>query len=293
MIKTNLSLASLSPNLNNDNYWQVSRREFANRARLLILQMVYHASSGHLASALALADLFAVLFLDILKNNNQQNWLDNDHLLMSNGHAATVWYASLYLTGKITRQQLFSFRMDDGLLQGHTTHSPHLGLVGSSGSLGQGLSQASGLAYAKQQDGLLKHTYCIVSDAELQEGQTWEALQFIQKYQIKKLIPIIDQNNIQIEGLTTSVMPLLDIERKISDFGFQVFNTNGHNYQEIRDNLHLLRQSEKLGVILLHTVAGKGVSFMENQYIWHGRVPETLEYQQALLEVAAKLKEEK
>lgn len=222
-----------------------------------------------------MADVFAALYFQILQHDPQNpDWADRDRLLLSNGHICPVLYATLAEAGYFPKAELQTLRQLNSRLQGH----PHLGstpgVENTSGPLGQGLSQAAGLAYAFQLDGKDNQVYCITSDGEHDEGQTWEAYLFAAKYRLPNLTVFVDFNHIQIEGRTDDVMPLEPFSAKLETFGWQVQEVDGHNLAEIIEACHQARAATHApSVIVCHTIPGKGVDFMENEYHWHGAPP--------------------
>ncbi|MFZ5376844.1 MAG: transketolase [Patescibacteria group bacterium] len=246
----------------------------ANQIRIEVVKMITQAKSGHLASALGLADFFTILYFKFLKHRaSESTWQDRDYFFMSNGHACAAWYATLALAGYFDKGELKTFRQINSRLQGH----PHLdllsGIENTSGSLGQGLSQACGLAKALATDHKHNQVICLISDAELQEGQTWEAIMFAAHHHLHNIILVIDNNNIQIEGKVEDVMSVQPIKEKLQSFGWDSFAVYGHDYQQIEEALQIAKQARKPIAIILKTVPGRGVSFMENNYQWHGQVP--------------------
>lgn len=261
--------------------------EHSTSIRQSIIKMLTQAQTGHSAGSLGMADVLTVLYFEVMKHRPKQpNWSGRDYLVLSNGHICPVLYATLAEAGYFPKKKLLTLRQIDSELQGH----PHLGsLVGienTSGPLGQGISQAVGLAWGLRHQGLSNRIFCLMSDAEFQEGQTWEAFEFAAKYQLSNLTVLIDRNHIQIEGTTEQVMPLEPLAAKLTAFNWQVQEINGHDYDAIlqacttaKKYLHQPR------VIICQTVPGKGVTFMENSYIWHGKPPTTVQEKTALREL--------
>jgi len=260
----------------------------ANEIRKDIVKMLLAAGSGHSAGPLGMADIFATLYFSgILKWDPVDPWAeDRDRVLLSNGHICPVWYATLGHTGAFSHQELLSLRKLGSRLQGH----PHIqslpGIENTGGPLGQGLSQAIGHTLAAQMDKKTHRVYCLMSDAELQEGQNWEAIMLAGKYNLHRLTAIVDRNNIQIDGYTENIMPLEPLADKWKAFGWSVIDVDGHNVREVADAL------EKAGaiyenptVIIAHTIPGKGVDFMEGDFNWHGKPPKPDEGQKALDEL--------
>lgn len=265
-------------------------QQIARQLRLDVIEMLTQAGSGHPASALGLADIFASLYFTVL-NHQPQNpeWPERDYLLVSNGHICPIWYASLARSGYFPLKKLASLRQLGSLLQGHP-HGPHFlpGIENTSGSLGQGISQACGLALGLKMDQRSNHVFCLMSDAEQQVGQSWEAYQLAAKYQLSNLTAIIDRNQIQINGSTAATMPLGDLQQALNSFNWQVKQIDGHNYQQIVTQLTQAKteQRQRPLAVIAHTIPGKGVSFMENKASWHGRAPSQAQARQAQQELA-------
>lgn len=273
-------------------------QKIAWQLRREVLQMVYEAQSGHLASALGLAEIFSVLYLGkILRHDTQRpKWEKRDYFFLSNGHVCAIFYATLAKAGFFPMDELKTFRQINSRLQGH----PHFifesekslpGIENSSGPLGQGLSQAAGMAMALKIDQKKNKVFCTMSDGEQQEGQIWEAYQFIVHHHLNNLISIIDCNDIQISGTIEQTLSLGNLKLKLISFGFKVLEMDAHNTADIFTKLTSAKNETKQPVIILaKSIPGKGVSFMENNHEWHGRVPTDNEYSQAMKELAIKEK---
>jgi transketolase len=278
------------------NYPSISKAVW--KIRHDVLEMVYEAQNGHLAGSLGMTDVFAALFFGkILRHDPKNpNWEKRDYFFLSNGHISALFYATLAKDGYFSREELRSFCQINSRLQGHPhfTFNPELKLPGvenSSGSLGQGLSQAAGMALALRMDGRKNKVFCMMSDGEQQEGQVWEAYQFIIHHQISNLISIIDCNNIQISGQISQVLSLGNLKLKLMSFGFKVLTIDAHDCDDIFEKFESAKNETKQPVIILaKSIPGKGVSFMENDYRWHGKIPNESEYHQALHELAIKEK---
>lgn len=273
-------------------------QKIAWQLRREVLQMVYEAQSGHLASALGLADVLTVLYFGkILRHDAQRpKWEKRDYFFLSNGHVCAIVYATLAKAAYFPIDELKTFRQINSRLQGH----PHFifdakeslpGIENSSGPLGQGLSQAAGMAMALKIDQKKNKVFCMMSDGEQQEGQIWEAYQFIIHHRLNNLISIIDCNNIQISGTIEQTLSLGNLKLKLISFGFKVFEMDAHNVTDIFDKFTLAKNETKQPVVILaKSTPGKGVSFMEKDYRWHGRVPTDNEYSQAMKELSIKEK---
>lgn len=270
--------------------------EIAKRVRKEILGMVFEAGSGHIAGSFSSTDILVSLYFgDILEKK--------DKFVLSAGHYCPAYYSVLAEADMIPKKELKTLRSLGSRLQGH----PHnLGLPGivltSSGPLGQGLSQAAGLALAAKMDPSAStsamssvpngsrqakfRVYCLMSDAEQQEGQIWEAAMFSAKYKLDNLVGIIDKNGIQIDGTTEEIMPLGDLGAKYLSFGWETMEIDGHNFGQILDALETSKHiSDKPTVIIARTIPGKGVSFMEGKWQWHVGAPTKKELEKALKEL--------
>lgn len=247
----------------------------ANAIRKDILTMLTTAGSGHSAGPLGMADIFAALYFHVLKHDpNHPTWEDRDRLFLSNGHIVPVRYVTMAHAGYFPHKELATLRKFGSRLQGHPEIRHLPGLENTSGPLGDGSPQAVGTAYVAKMDGKPWHTYCVMSDGELEAGITWEAALFAGKHRLHNLTWIIDRNNIQIDGYTEDIMPLEPLRTKFESFGFTVLEIDGHN---IRDFVEACDRSkatwETPTVIIAHTIPGKGVSFMEFEPAWHGKPP--------------------
>jgi transketolase len=259
----------------------------ANRIRQDIIAMLVEAGSGHSAGPLGMADIFAALYSFILNHNPKEPWWDDrDRLYLSNGHICPVWYATLANAGYFPHTELKRLRKIGSHLQGHPHARELPGVENTGGPLGQGLSQAIGSALAARLDGKRYRTYCLMSDAEHQEGQTWEAVMFAGKNRLHNLVAIMDRNNIQIDGFTEEIMPLEPLRAKYEAFNWHVLEVDGHNIEEIVDACHEAEAIfEKPTMIIAHTIPGKGVEFMEGKFEWHVKPPKADEAVEALKEL--------
>lgn len=261
----------------------------ATRVRRSIIAMLAHAGSGHAAGALGLSDLMTALYFNVLRVSPENpDWDERDLFVMSNGHCAPVLYAVLAERGFFPRSELATLRQFGSRLQGHPERHSLPGLETTSGPLGSGLSQASGMAYALQhlRPQPQRFVYCLMGDGELNEGNVWEAAMFAAKYKLGNLTAIIDRNNIQIGGSTEAVMPLEDLRAKWESFGWHVQEIDGHNMESITESMSLARAiTSRPSVVIAHTVPGKGVDFMEYDYHWHGKAPTAEEAKRALAQL--------
>jgi transketolase len=266
---------------------QLRRR--ANRIRQHIIGMLETAGSGHSGGALGLADLFAVLYFAVLRHRPEDpRWPDRDRLVLSAGHTCPVLYAALAESGYFPRRELLSLRAYGSRLQGHPHFGSLPGVETTSGPLGQGLSQAIGLAVAARADGKDWHTYAVLSDAEHQEGQTWEAVLLAGSRPVDNLTVIVDRNYIQISGNTEDTVALDSLKSKYEAFRWQVIEVDGHNISDLLTAFQVARSviGRPVGVIA-RTVPGKGVPGMEGDYRWHGKVPTPAEADAALRALCA------
>lgn len=258
---------------------QLTLVELDKKAEIIredIIRMLEHAGSGHSAGSLGMADVFTALYFHVLKiDPKRPDWSGRDLFVLSNGHIAPVLYATMANAGFFPKKELQTLRKLGSRLQGHPERKSLPGLETTSGPLGEGLSQASGMAYALKMDGNNKRrVYCLMGDGETDEGNIWEAAMFAAKYNLHTLTAIIDRNNIQIDGPTEEVMPLEDYKAKWEAFGWHVLEIDGHNMEAIIDACDMAKAIvERPTMIIAHTVPGKGVDFMEYDYHWHGLPP--------------------
>jgi len=251
-----------------------------------IITMLEEAGSGHSAGPLGLADIVTALYFNIMRiDPSKPEWEDRDVFFLSNGHTVPVLYAVMAEAGYFEKKELMTLRKLGSRLQGHPEREKLPGLENTSGPLGSGLSQAAGYAYTLQHIDDIKHrfVYVMMGDGELDEGNIWEAAMFAGKYKLSQLIGIIDRNNIQIDGNTEDVMPLEDLKAKWEAFGWHVLEVDGHNIESVIDACSMARAIEsRPTVIIAHTIPGKGVDFMEYDYHWHGKPPNSDEAKEAL-----------
>lgn len=244
----------------------------ADQIRQDIIEMLVAAGSGHSAGPLGLADIFTALYFEVLEHRPKDpEWEGRDRLFLSNGHCVPVRYATMARAGYFPLKELKTLRQFGSRLQGHPERLRLPGLESTSGPLGSGLSQAAGHALALRMDGQRNRVFCITGDGELDEGNIWEAVMFAAAKKLSNLTVIVDRNNIQIDGPTELVMPLDDLAAKWAAFGWHVIEIDGHNLQAIIGACDLAKAIvERPTVIIAHTIAGKGVDFMEYDYHWHG-----------------------
>jgi transketolase len=260
----------------------------ANNIRIRIITMLLSAGSGHTAGPLGMADIFTLLFFHTLNHDPKNpSWADRDRLVLSNGHICPVYYSAMAHAGYFDIKELETLRKFGSRLQGHPHREFMPWLETSSGPLGSGLSQASGMALAEKMNGnSSKYIYCLMSDGEHDEGNTWEAVLFAGKNKLNNLIAIVDRNNIQIDGYTEEIMPLGDMTKKYEQFGWHAQEIDGHNFREIHDAIERAKAVyEKPSVIIARTIPGKGVKEFEKDYKWHGKPPTPKEAEVALKEL--------
>lgn len=258
--------------------------ETAKEIRKDVVSMVYGAQSGHIGGALSSADIITALFFDVMKHNPKKpDWKERDRFVLSKGHVCAAVYSAMARAGYFPLKELSTFRKINSRLQGHPSIADLPCLEASTGSLGQGLSIAVGIALGLRLDNIRSRVYCLVGDGELDEGQIWEAAMAASHYQLDNLTAIIDVNGLQIDGWTKDIMntqPLLD---KFEAFGWHVIEVDGHNLSKILKAFESAKKIEDMPVaILAQTVKGKGVSFMENKAEWHGKAPTHEEMVRAL-----------
>lgn len=260
---------------------------YANKIRQGVIEAVYSAKSGHPGGSLSIAEILAVLYFNQM-NIDEKNpkAKGRDRLVLSKGHTAPALYSTLALRGFFDINELKTLRNINSKLQGHPDMKNIPGVDASTGSLGQGLSIANGMALASKQDSEGVRVYCICGDGEIEEGQIWEAAMTSSHYKLDNLCLIVDNNNLQIDGAVSDVMNIYPIDEKFKSFGFEVINVDGHNIPEL---ISAFEQAKKVKgkptAIIANTIKGKGVSFMENEASWHGKAPNEEEYKQAMKEL--------
>ncbi len=266
-------------------------KAIASQIRRDILRMVHAASSGHPGGSLGCADFFTALYFEIMKHNPKfsMDGKNEDIFFLSNGHISPVFYSTLSRSGYFDLKELGTFRKLNSRLQGHPATHEHLpGIRIASGSLGQGMSAAIGAALTKKLNKELNIVFSLHGDGELDEGQNWEALIFAAHNKVDNLISTVDWNHQQIDGTTDKVMNLGNIRQKFDAFGWKTLETNGNNMEELlvtlKEAKSLTGKGQPVG-ILMHTIMGKGVYFMENDHGWHGIAPNDEQLQKALAQL--------
>lgn len=261
--------------------------QHATAIRETIIRMLTAAGSGHTAGPLGMADIFTAFYFHVLNHDPKKpDWPDRDRLILSNGHIVPVRYAAMAHAGYFPIEECLTLRKFGSRLQGHPEREKLPGVENTSGPLGSGLSQAAGIAYAARMDGKKFRTYCFMSDAEQQAGNIWEGAMFAGNNKLGNLTGLIDRNNIQINGMTETVMPLEPLRDKYEAFGWHVIEINGHNMEEIVDAAETAKTIyEKPTLIIAHTIPGKGISDIEFDFRWHGKPPKKDEAEKFLKEI--------
>ena len=265
-------------------------QRMADILRLHVIEMTTAANSGHPGGSLSSADIMAALYFDVLKHDPKNPQLeDRDRFVLSKGHVAPVLYAALAESGYFPVEDLITLRKLGSKLQGHPVRGKVPGVEMSTGSLGQGLSMACGITLAGKMDGKDYRTICMLGDGELQEGQNWEAAMFARQQGLTNLIAIVDRNRLQITGDTEGAVGLEPLPEKWKAFGWNVIIIDGHNMRQILEALDKAAAARtRPTVIIMKTVKGKGVSFMENNAGFHGKACNDEEYARAVEELRGK-----
>ena len=261
----------------------------AARGRLLGLEMVYRAASGHIGGSLSAMDILTELYGEVLRVDpaNPRD-PDRDRFVMSKGHCTPGLYPSLALAGFFPEEDLKLFRSIEGHMSGHPDMVHVKGVDMSTGSLGQGLACAGGMALAGKIDNKDYRVYALMGDGEIEEGEIWEAAMAIHKYKLDNLCGIIDVNGLQIDGATADVMPSEPLDAKFAAFGWHVIKADGHDFESLRAAFREAAETKGVpSMILARTTKGKGVSFMENNAGWHGKAPNAEQYEQARAELVS------
>ena len=251
--------------------------KIAKEVRKDILFEVYNANSGHVGGALSCADILVAIYFNLIN--------EGDKIVLSKGHASAALYAVLAEKGFFPKEELATFRKINSRLQGHPSYVKTPGIDASSGSLGQGLSVANGIALSFKLDKKSNHVYAILGDGEIQEGQIWEALMTANHYKLNNLIAFLDYNKLQIDGTNEEVMKIAPVKEKFEAFGFFVQEIDGHDFEKIIWAVKNAKKQSKPSIIIANTIKGKGVSFMENKCEWHGKAPKKEEYEMAISEL--------
>ena len=265
---------------------------FALKIRMGIIEGTYNAKAGHPGGSLSAADVFAYLYEKEMRYDAKNpKWEDRDRFVLSKGHCAPGLYAALANKGFFPVEDLKTLRHIDSYLQGHPNMNTVPGVDMSTGSLGQGVSVAVGMAKAAKYMNKDINVYTLLGDGEIEEGQVWEAMMFANQYKLDNLCVIIDSNGLQIDGACSEVMSAEPIDEKVKAFGFDCIVIDGNDFDELEKAFDAFHKSEKPFAIIMKTVKGKGVSYMENQVGWHGKAPNEEEYNIAMAELNAKMEE--
>ncbi len=266
---------------------------FAVKERMLILEGIYNAKAGHPGGSLSIAELMAYLYnVEMKVDPANPKWEDRDRFVLSKGHAAPALYATLALKGFFPTEDIKTLRKSDSYLQGHPSMKCVPGVDMSTGSLGQGISTAVGMALAAKLDKKDTRVYTILGDGEIEEGQVWEAAMFASAKKLDNLVVIVDNNNLQIDGSIEEVNSPYPIPEKFVAFGFNTIEIDGNNFDVIEEAFNKAKETKGVPTaIIAKTVKGKGVSYMENAVNWHGAAPNEELYNTAVAELTAKLNE--
>jgi transketolase len=261
----------------------------AARMRYDIVEMIAEAGSGHPGGSLSAAEIVATLYFGIMKHDpTEPDWPERDRFVLSKGHAAPVLYAALAEAGYFGRDHLKTLRKLGSILQGHPDCMKCAGVEVSTGSLGQGLAIANGMALALRLAGNDARVFCLLGDGELQEGEVWEAAMFAPHHGLDHVVAIVDHNGLQIDGACSEVMCLGEVAEKLDAFGWEVREADGHDVADLIDAITAPPAAEGVPVaVVAYTVKGKGVSFMEGDAGWHGKAPNAEQTAQALAELQA------
>ena len=259
----------------------------ANDIRIEIIEQVYNANSGHPGGSLSCADILAVLYFNQMNIDSENpNAKGRDRFVLSKGHCAPALYATLARKEYFDKELLKGFRKVESNLQGHPDMKKVPGVDMSTGSLGQGLSAAVGMAISSKMEHEGYRVYCLLGDGELEEGQVWEAAMSASKNKLDNLCAIVDYNTLQIDGNVEEVAGLIDIKEKFESFGFNVIEVNGHDIEALIHAFNSAKHQKNMpSVIIAHTIKGKGVSFMEGKAEWHGKAPNQEQYEEAINEL--------
>lgn len=264
----------------------------ANIIRQDIIKSLVEAKSGHSAGPLGFTEVLTALYFNVMKHNPKKpKWPGRDFLVLSHGHICPGLYAAMASAGYFKKKELLTLRKLGTRLQGHPHRTSLPGLETTSGPLGCGLSQAAGMAYALKLDGRKNKVFCLTSDGEHEEGNTWEGVMFAAKHKLDNLICILDRNYIQIDGKTEDIMPLDPVDKKYKSFNWRVRKIDGNSMKQVVRTLQKARNNQgKPLMIIANTIPGKGVSFMEGKYEWHGKPPKPEEAAIALVELEKRRK---
>ena len=260
----------------------------ARRLRRHIISMIGKAGSGHPGGSLSAVEILTALYFRVLRHKpSNPNWPDRDRFILSKGHSSPGLYCTLANRGYFHEDRLSEFDRIDSMLQGHPCMVKTPGVDMSTGSLGQGLSAGIGMVLGRDKRNMIFDVYVLLGDGELQEGQVWEAAMYAGYHQLRGLVAIIDYNKVQLAGTVAETLDLEPLAEKWKAFGWEALECDGHDIGKLIETLEQAREASKNGpvVAIAHTVKGKGVSFMEGKYEWHGKAPNEQERQRALAEI--------
>lgn len=269
-------------------------KEQAKKLRKTALTMIYEAQSGHPGGAFSAAEIVAALYFDEMNiQPKDPKWQDRDRFVLSKGHACPIQYSALGLLGYFPEKELHTLRQEGSILQGHPDMKRCPGIDISTGSLGQGVSCAVGMAIAAKMDHKDYRVFAVVGDGECDEGQIWEAIMCTYRYHLDNFVLILDNNGLQLDGTCEEIMPHLDMTKKLVCFGYDCYEVDGHDIGQLLDTFDQIRGAKdgRPKFINAHTVKGKGVSYMENQLGWHGQAPSKEEYELAMAELERGIQE--
>ncbi|MFI3164225.1 MAG: transketolase [Bacillota bacterium] len=265
----------------------------ASILRRTALTMIYHANSGHPGGSFSAADIITALYFDELNiDPKNPKWEDRDRFVLSKGHVCPILYSALMLRGFFPKEEIENLRKFGSILQGHPDMKKCPGIDISTGSLGQGISCAVGMAIAGKMDGKDYRTFTLVGDGESQEGQVWEAIQTSVKYKLDNFVMFLDNNGLQNDGFCDDIMPVGDLAKKVEAFGMETYTADGHSIQSILEAIEKVNAGKGNGkpkCIVCKTIKGKGVSFMENVPVWHGMAPNAEQFAIAMEELGGAL----
>lgn len=262
-------------------------KQKANNIRKSIVSMLYAAGSGHAGGAMGIADVLTALYFQEMRvNPKDPKMTDRDRFVLSGAHMVPALYATLAEAGFFPKEELTTLRKFGSRLEGHATRNLEIGVETTGGSLGQGVSLACGMALAAKMDNSNVRVYCILGDGESNEGSVWEAALFAAKYQLDNLVFVLDRNNIQLSGNAEEIMPMEPLADKWRAFNWFVLEINGNDFNEILSAFNKVREiKQKPAILIAKTIPGKGVSYMENKWEWHGKVPDADQLKIALDEL--------
>lgn len=252
-------------------------KNISKEVRKDIVFEIYSANSGHPGGSLSCVDILTAIYFELIE--------EGDKVVLSKGHAAPALYAVLAQKGFFKKDELPKLRKLGSILQGHPSSSCTPGVDVSSGSLGQGLSIANGIALSFKLDKKTNHVYAILGDGEIEEGQIWEAAMSASHYKLNNVIAFLDYNKLQIDGSNDEVMTVSPVDKKFEAFGWYVQEIDGHNFDEIISAVKNAKKSEKPSIIIANTIKGKGVKFMESNVSWHGKAPNKEQYEEAIKDI--------